>query len=724
MGFALGKATPDQEVDYCCSGCRTVASLDQVDAQQGIVANHLLRLGLAIFFTMNVMVFTMALWSQSVYPESQIAGPLASALRSVFRWASLLFSLPVLWLLGNPILQGVRQAARRRTVTTDLLILIGVAAAYGYSVVSVVRGEGHVYFEVGSMVLVFVSLGRWLEAKGKLRTGESLDRLANLLPENVRCLQPDGSYQELPRTSVRTGDVLRVLPGERIPLDGTIVDGEAHLDQQMVTGESQFAVSTVGNSVYGGTLNVDGDLRVEVTAENGQETLSRLIQLIRTARSQKGRHEQLADRITTWFVPAVCLIAIGAGWRQAIVQGIDSGILTGLAVALIACPCALGLATPMAVWAALGRAAESGVLFRSGRVLEKLAEVRFACFDKTGTLTEGQPLPAELLLDDGVHESEVLTVAASLAAGSTHQLSHAIVQFAKQDDSFTSPPMSLNVSTLPGKGLRSSHAALGEVLLGSRRLFEQVEYEFPRSLHNRLVEDGDSQWVFVGWAGRVRGAFRFEEQLRPEATQAVRVCQEMRVDIRLLTGDSAGRADAVGRQLGLQAASSQLPEDKYAAIRELSQQGSVAMIGDGLNDAPALAAADVGVALGCGADISRDAAGVCLLGNDLHQIPWSIGLARMTARVVRQNLFWAFAYNCAGIALAATGNLNPVWAALAMAASSLVVIVNSLRLGRYSGALNEDNAIESFQPSEALTPKPSKPDFVPGIPHTLAEAGS
>ncbi len=345
------------EVEYCCSGCRTVASVEEAEGERGASAHGMLRMGLAVFFTMNVMVFTMALWSQDVYPEASFTSPLAVTLRSVFRWASLVFSAPVLWLLGAPILEGVWQALRRRAITTDLLILLGVSAAYGYSVISVLRGEGHVYFEVGSMVLVFVSIGRWMEAKGKRRTGESLDALANLLPATVRRLDDAGVFQETPREKIVTGDVLRVLAGERFPVDGRITLGEAHVDEQMVTGESQPAEKFCGDAVFSGTLNVDGDLRVEVTAADGRETVSRLIDMVRTARSLKGHQERLADRIATWFVPAVCLIAIVAAWQQGQSHGLDQGILTGLAVVLIACPCALGLATPMAVWTSLGRAA-------------------------------------------------------------------------------------------------------------------------------------------------------------------------------------------------------------------------------------------------------------------------------------------------------------------------------------------------------------------------------
>ncbi len=671
------------EVEYCCSGCRTVASVEEAEGERGAAARGLLRLGLSIFFTMNVMVFTMALWSQDVYPEESFASPLAVTLRSVFRWASLVFSAPILWLLGAPILEGVWQALRRRAITTDLLILLGVSSAYGYSVISVLRGEGHVYFEVGSMVLVFVSIGRWMEAKGKRRTGESLDALANLLPATARRLDAAGGFQETPRAEVVTGDVLRVLAGERFPVDGRITLGEAHVDEQMVTGESQPTEKVCGDAVFSGTLNVDGDLQVEVTAADGRETVSRLIGMVRTARSLKGHQERLADRIAAWFVPAVCLIAIAAAWQQGQSHGLDQGILTGLAVVLIACPCALGLATPMAVWTALGRAAECGVLFRSGLVMERLAAVEFACFDKTGTLTSGKPSVAALLVADEQTVQQVVRVAATVAAGSVHPLSQAIGQYANEQQNDWTPIESPTVETVPGKGLCAELPEQKGVLIGNRRLMEESQFDWPASLTKGLVAHETAQQVFVGWDGQVRGVFCFGEVVRPEVTEAIAACRTLGLELQLLTGDGAPRAEAIGEQFSVAAKSEQLPEDKVAAVRKLARQGCVAMVGDGLNDAPALAAADVGVALGCGADVSRDAAGVCLLGDDLRRFPWAVGLARTTGRVVKQNLFWAFTYNCIGIAMAATGHLNPIWAALAMALSSLLVVANSLRLGHY-----------------------------------------
>ncbi|NOY42137.1 MAG: heavy metal translocating P-type ATPase [Planctomycetes bacterium] len=695
--FAFGHPRSKAALEeYCCSGCQTVASVENSKQENGAAAHQLLRLGLAVFFTMNVMVFTMALWSQDIYAAEAFATPLASSLRGVFRWASLLFSAPVLFLLGGPIARGVWSALRRRAITTDLLILLGIAAAYGYSVVSVVRDAGHVYFEVGAMVLVFVSIGRWLEAKGKLQTGESLDALARLLPAKVQRLDDQGNFAETARKEVRTGDVLRVLPGERFPVDGVLVGGQALVDEHIVTGESRYTEKTDGDTVYSGSLNVDGDVRIEVTAADGNETVSRILNLVRQARREKGYHQRLADRIATWFVPAVCVIAIVAGWLQGQEHGLDRGIMTTLAVVLISCPCALGLATPMAVWTALGRAARSGVLFRSGLVMERLATVQYACFDKTGTLTTGKPSTGELVVSVGESRDYVRETAAHLAAGSTHGLSQAIVHFQRQEISDWRPSKDIAVESLPGRGLMAEVADVGPVVLGSRRLMDENRLHWLDDLQPNATEVEPSEHqVFIGWDGKVRGAFFFAEQLRPEAAEAFDACRQLNLDLRMLTGDEQQRAIAIGNRLEIPTVSQQLPEEKAATLQSLAQQGPVAMVGDGLNDAPALATADVGVALGCGADLSRDTAGVCLLADDLRGFPWAVGLARETLRVVKQNLFWAFAYNICGIALATTGRLNPIWAALAMAISSIMVVGNSLRLGRYPELGNHSEAEES-----------------------------
>lgn len=714
-----GRAASDQ-ADYCCSGCRVAAAVTEAPEADAALRRLMLRIGLAVFFTMNVVVFTMELWSQDVYADPSFATPLAVHLRGLFLWASLVFSAPVLLLLGGPIATNVWRGMRQRVITTDLLILLGVAAAYLYSSVSVVRGHGQVYFEVGCVVLVFLSIGRWLEARGKYRTGSALDALAQLLPAMVRVRRPAlvGGIQStefVPREQVRMGDVVRVLPGERLAIDGRIVAGIATLDEQIVTGESRTVVKSVGDQVYSGVLNADGDLWIEASAAAGDDMVSRMLALVREARRTKGRHERLADRVAAWFTPLVCLAAVLVAWSHGAAEGVDRGILAGLAVVLIACPCALGLATPMAIWTALGKAAGEQVLFRSGAVLERLAAVDTVFFDKTGTLTSGEPEVSEVIVAAGNDYDAVLDYAARLASGSMHSLSRAIGTFVARQadadaplDGVELPAVSAtawrvaSLRTFPGRGVAALDGAGSALaLLGSSRWMTERRQTMPDDLANRMAEAAppNSTPAFVAWGGQVRGVFLFREHLRDDARAAVAACQAMGLQVVMLTGDLRERAATLSRELGLDGIGEQLPQDKAAVIKHLG--GRSAMVGDGINDAPALASAEVGVALGCGADLSRDAAGVCLLGDQLVRLPWAIGLARQTMRVVRQNLFWAFAYNSAGIVLAATGRLNPIWAAAAMGLSSILVIGNSLRLARYGGVGPERDPLVDLAPTKA-----------------------
>jgi heavy metal translocating P-type ATPase len=440
----------------------------------------------------------------------------------------------------------------------------------------------------------------------------------------------------------------------------------------------------LGDTVLGGTLNIDGDLRISVTAAGAEGALGRLIELVRRARLARGPYQRLADRVSAWFVPVVSAIALATFLVHGLRFGWDHGVLQGLAVVLIACPCALGLATPLAVWSALGRAAGAQVLFRSGEALEQLAGIRAIRFDKTGTLTTGAPAVAELTCESAAERPEVERRAASLAAGSSHALARAILACVEPNHRATPAA----VETIAGRGVSAvvdggCPQTTALTVLGSRRWIDECGARVGPALETaerRAREEGRTV-AWIAWDGRARGLFAFDESVRPSARAALARCRSLGIDVGVLTGDNAARGAALARELKVDVVAELLPQEKVDALRAARRRfGPVAMVGDGVNDAPALAASDLGVALGCGADLARESASVCLLGDDLDRLAWAIELARRTRRVVRGNLAWAFGFNTVGVGCAALGWLSPALAALLMAGSSALVVVNSLRL--------------------------------------------
>lgn len=673
---ALSVAAPGVDVVYCCFGCRFAAGVTRERGEQGAVRWTLLRLGFAIFFTLNVIAFTMALWTTTVHDDTGPT-PLAVTLAGLFRYLGLLFSLPVLLLLGQPLVENAWQSLRRGILSTDLLLALGVAASFAYSVVSVIRGEGEVYFEVGCVILVMVTLGRWLEATGRLQAGAALDELQKLLPDHVR-LWRNGREESLPLEQLATGDRVRVLPGERFPADGKLQTNSISVDQQILTGESWPVTKSPGDDVFGGTLNLDGDVLIEVTHPPLQGALSRLIDAVRSARAMRGSYQRLADRVAAAFFPTIALVATGAFLYHFLNDSLSRGILASLSVVLISCPCALGVATPLAVWTALSHAARRQVLFRSGEALERLAEVRAICFDKTGTLTTGVARVTSFIAAEADRE-EAMIRSRALASGSLHPLSRAIADYAHETASFVFLP---HARLQPGRGI-TAWLDGGATALGNQALMHECNFAVGGLIEECIHSATRAGQAFslIGWNRRVRGVFVFEEELRPEVHRVIEWCRAHQLHTVVLTGDHRQRGARFSAELGIPVHAELLPDQKLAIIRNLEQTaGPVAMVGDGVNDAPSLAAAHVGVALGCGTDVSRDSAGVCLMSNDLERLCWAIEFSRRTVHTIRRDLIWAFAYNAAGVAAAAGGWLNPAAAALLMVISSFLVIRNSLRL--------------------------------------------
>ena len=663
---------------YCCSGCRFAHHVTQESGEEGSARWTLTKLAVSIFFSMNVLIITLAMWA---YDLSAVESTqTAVSFRELFRYLCLLLAYPVLFLLAGPIVLNAWDELKRRRFSTDLLIVLGVVAAYTISTVAVWRSTGSIYFEVGCMILIFVTLGRWLEATGKLRSTESLDKLEKLLPEFVTLIDEHGEERSTPLADVSLGDVIVIREGERIPVDGVVIAGQTSVDEQFLTGESWPVERASGESVVGGTLALDGRIEIRVETPPEQSTLKRLVQAVRNARESRSRSQILADRISQVFVPLTCSVALIAFVIHYFVIGFVAAVMASLSVILIACPCALGLATPMALWAAVGTAARRGIAFRSLDALERLAEVTEMCFDKTGTLTTGHPQVRCLITDGDAELDLVRSRARHLCRASNHLFSRALADY-------LGPPLhaiEMQTSTVPGKGVYGMvNGEFQPSAIGNLRMMKELDIDVPEVIQLEIdrVTHAGIPFVLIGWGGSVRGIFELEETLRPTIVRSLEQLQHDGLSLRILTGDHVHSARRISQQLQIPIEAETSPEGKQQFLREQRELGSiVAFVGDGVNDAPALATADVGIALGCGAEVSRDSSDICLISNDISQISWLIHHAARTRSTIRTNLAWAFGYNSLGIVIAAAGWLHPAVAAILMVSSSLFVISNSLRL--------------------------------------------
>lgn len=682
-GFPLRGATlPADTQAFCCLGCRFAFAASGTSAESAVPVLVLARLGVALFLTLNVVMFSMVLWSADVYEAGIAAGQedLHRILNSLWRWLCGLLSLPVLWLLGAPMLRQAWSGLVQRRWTMDALLLVGIGAAYLASWWSVVRESGPIYFEVACVVLVLVTIGRWLEARGRAHAKEVLARLDGLLPSCARRWGSGNAPEEIPLAAVQPGDELLVLPGERIPTDGIVVLAPTTVDERLFTGESVPVVKEIGSEVLGGTTVVDSPLRLQARCQPAASSVQRYVQLVRDILARPSRWQRRADRLASWFLPAVVVVALASALWHGSTNGLDAGVLIGLAVLLIACPCALGLATPLAIWYAVGQLASRQILLRDPDSLEKLAEVCAIVFDKTGTLTSERLSLRQQYWADMRDEELGRSVVISLAAASAHPLAQTL----RTSLGSGVPSWLVNVRSIPGRGVAADECGpVQKACLGSPLCLTEAGVSLNNRLGQHLQEvlANGATVTCVAWDGQLRGFFTFAETVRPDAATALADLRSWVGRIEILSGDNRCRTRLLGEMLGLPARGEMTPADKRARLAELRRQlGPVAMIGDGLNDAPALAAADVSIALGCGADLTRDATSVCLLSNELSNLPFLWRLARQTKQIINLNLFWAVIYNVVGVVLAALGWLNPIVAAVAMVASSTCVLANTLRL--------------------------------------------
>ncbi|MGN6470063.1 MAG: heavy metal translocating P-type ATPase [Rhizobiaceae bacterium] len=614
-------------------------------------------------------------------------------------WIELVLATPVVLWAAIPFFERGWQSILNRSPNMWTLISLGVGAAYGYSLVATffpgifphtMRGHGGavpVYFEASAVIVALIFLGQVLELRARERTGSAIRALLDLAPKTARLVE-NGEERDVPLEEVKAGDLLRIRPGESVPVDGVVTDGRSSVDESMISGEPVPVEKTEGDALTGGTLNRNGTLVMKAEKVGADTMLSRIVEMVAKAQRSRAPIQGLADRVSAWFVPAVVVVAIlaFAGWALfGPAPGLIHAIVAAVSVLIIACPCALGLATPMAIMTATGRGAQAGVLVRDAEALERFAGVDTLIVDKTGTLTEGKPKLTDVIVTEGMDEEELLSLAASLERASEHPLAEAIVEGAKARGAQFADVTDFDAVT--GKGVRGTVGGKA-VVLGNRAMMENIELSALAARADVLAGEGKTA-MFVAIDGHAAGVIAVADPLKQGGAEAIRALHESGMRIIMATGDNERTAKAVAGRLGIdEVRAGILPEGKRELVEELRATGAkVAMAGDGVNDAPALAAADVGIAMGTGADVAMESAGITLVKGDLGGIVRARKLARATIRNIKQNLFFAFVYNALGVPVAAGvlypffgALLSPMIAAAAMSLSSVSVIGNALRL--------------------------------------------
>lgn len=605
-------------------------------------------------------------------------------------WLQLALAIPVVIYAGAPFFSAAWTALRHGGTDMNTLVALGVGSAFGYSTFAIVfpervgaDGMPPVYFEAAALIVTFILVGRYLEERAKSRTGEAIERLRALQPDEARLVQ-EGTTEMVPADSLVLGDHVRVLPGERIPVDGRVLEGESPVDESMVTGESVPVLRSVGDAVVAGTTNTSGVLTLEVTRIGPDTMLAQITHLVSKAQATKAPVQQMADRVASIFVPVVMVVALVTAivwWLAGPEPTLDNALLRFVSVLIIACPCALGLATPTAIVVGTGRAAKRGILIRDAAALQTLATIQTVAFDKTGTITRGELVVSHMEAADGADQRDLVRLTASLEQVSEHPIGQAIVHTAKDLDLFLEDPQDVRVT--PGRGI-SGRVSGKQLHVGNAAFLQEAGIAVPT-----VGEHHSGSLVLVGSDGAFLGWMEVSDQPREEAREVLNQLRQQGLDSVLLTGDREASAAYVSAEVGIpEWHAGLLPEGKVERLRSIKETGrGIAMVGDGINDAPALATADLGISVHSGTDVAREASDITLMKHDLSLIPEAVALSRQTMTVIRQNLFFAFVYNVICIPIAAGALypafgilLSPVIASAAMALSSVSVVTNSLRL--------------------------------------------
>lgn len=633
----------------------------------------LLRLGTALFLTMQLMAYSYALYAG--YFQGMAPG-----MKLFLQYVSLCVTTPVVFYSGWPFLLGGWRSIKTRAPGMDLLIAVGAISAWSYSLWATFAGK-ETYFESAAMIVTFVLIGRLLELSVRRKAMSGISALYASVPQRAT-ITGEGGNREVGVIDVRPGDLLLVRQGERFPVDCLVVEGSTEVDQSLVTGESVPVILLIGDEVRSGCINIGQPVTAQALRPVGQSYMMRVAALVQMAQAGKPKMQLLADKVASRFVPTVIILALMVGISRFVFSGADIGasVMTALSVVLIACPCAMGLAVPAAVLAACSRSATLGIILRGGDVIERLADIKIALFDKTGTITRGQPTVFRFECYNGHSEAEVVQAAATVEELVTHPLAKAIVQHASEQGIL--PESCRDFSSVPGRGISATLTDGRRVLCGSP-LF-MAEKGLPASSSSELDRISATP-VLVVIEDKLAGWYLLLDQLRDGAEALVADLGSQNIDFRLISGDDPAAVMRVAAEIGVSSANGGMtPAEKLSYVRSLQEQGdAVLMVGDGVNDAPALAAAGVSCSLTGSSDIALENADVIITGGDISKIATAYRISRATMSVIKQNLAWAFMYNLIGIPLAMSGQLTPVYAAVAMAASSLFVSINSLRLMRF-----------------------------------------
>ena len=681
IGRGLSDLDGVEEANVNYATARAVVSYDPDAVDLAAFSTTIQKLGYAVAADGDASEEQLAelgrrLVAAVVLSVPTVAISMVSALQfGGWEWVVAALATPVVWWVGWPFHRTALRNLRHGSTTMDTLVSMGTGAAWAWSAVALLAVDGHVYFETAAVIVTLILLGRWFEARAKRRSGDAIRALAGLGASTARL--EDGATIDV--DDLRVGMRLVVRPGEKVPVDGMVVDGASSVDASMITGEPVPVVVGVGDEVIGATINGNGSLTVEAVRVGGDTKLAQIMRLVNEAQASTAPVQRLADRVSAVFVPTALGIAgvTLIGWLVA-GRPASEAFTAAIAVLIIACPCALGLATPTAIMVGTGRGASLGVIIKGGEVLEATRQVNHLVVDKTGTVTEGRMELVSVTAALGTDRSEVLQRAASVESRSEHPVGEAIVAAAPDIQ-----PVS-GFQNLPGLGVRATVAGV-EVVVGRIQLFDEVHEGLLAAMAE--AEDTGGTAVLAGWDGTARGVLVVADRIRPTSAEAVAAFRDLGLDVTLLTGDNARTAQAVASAVGIDRVVAEvMPEDKDAEIQRLQAEGQVvAMVGDGINDAPALARSDLGIAVGTGTDVAIETSDLTIVSGDLRAVADAIALSRQTLATIKGNLFWAFAYNTAAIPLAALGILNPMIAAGAMGFSSVFVVTNSLRLRRFDG---------------------------------------